>query len=75
MKQWTHKEIKAFRSELGLSQTEFALKLGVTQTYISLMEGGVKKPGKTMKLFLGCLEEKQKLERKVMKHGKGKKKR
>ena len=74
MKRWTRKEIRTFRNELGLSQTAFALKLGVTQTYISLMEGGAKKPGRTMKLFLDCLEEKNEMERKVMKHGKGKKK-
>ena len=74
MKRWTRKEIRTFRNELGLSQIEFASKLGVTQTYISLLEGGAKKPGRMMKLFLDCLEEKNELERKVMKHGKDKKK-
>jgi predicted transcriptional regulator len=74
MKQWTPDEIRNFRKQLGLSQTQFASMLGVTQVYISYMEGGVKKPGRSMKLFLDCIEEKQKLERKVMKHGKDKKK-
>ena len=74
MKLWTPDEIRNFRKSLSLTQTEFASMLGVTQVYISLMEGGVKKPGRTMKLFLDCLEEKNEMERKVMKHGKGKKK-
>ena len=76
MRQWTPDEIRDFRKKLGLTQTQFASMLGVTQVYISYMEkkGGVKKPGRTMKLFLDCIEEKNKLERKVMKHGKGKKK-
>lgn len=73
-RQWTPDEIRGFRKKLGLTQVQFAAVLGVTQVYISYMEGGVKGPGRTMRLFLDCLEEKQRLERKVMKNGKDKKK-
>jgi predicted transcriptional regulator len=74
MRQWTPDEIKDFRKKLGLTQTAFASVLGVTQVYVSYMEGGVKRPGRTMCLFLDCLEEKEKLERKVIEYGKDKKK-
>jgi DNA-binding transcriptional regulator YiaG len=62
MKQWTPGEIRDFRNLLGMSQTEFALLLGVTQVYISYMEGGLKRPGKILKKLLDCLEREPKQE-------------
>jgi DNA-binding transcriptional regulator YiaG len=56
MKQWTPEEIREFRKRLNLYQKDFASKLGVTTRYIIYLEQGVKIPGKTLKLFLDCLE-------------------
>lgn len=43
---------------MGLSQTAFSQKLGVTQNYIHLLEKGVKTPSVTLKLLLDCVKEK-----------------
>lgn len=42
------KEFKQHRLNLNLSQQQLADKLGYTQTYISLIETGDKKPGKKL---------------------------
>lgn len=39
-----HKALKEVRTESGLKQTEFAKMVGLTQTYISLIESGNKVP-------------------------------
>jgi DNA-binding transcriptional regulator YiaG len=57
MKEWTPGEIKTFREKRDLYQREFADLLGVTREYIVYLEKGVKKPGRTMRLFLDCLEK------------------
>jgi len=56
MKQWTPEEIRDFRKRLNLYQKDFASQLGVTTRYIIYLEQGVKEPGKTLRLFLDCLE-------------------
>lgn len=61
MKNWTPEEIRAFRKLLGLTQRDFAETLGVTQVYISYMEGGMKRPGKILKRLLDCTERETKL--------------
>ena len=61
MKDWTPEEIRAFRKQLGMTQTNFAETLGVTQVYISYMEGGMKRPGKILKRLLDCLERERKM--------------
>ena len=61
MKNWTPEEIRIFRKQLGLTQTDFADTLGVTQVYISYMEGGIKNPGKTLKRLLDCIERETKM--------------
>jgi transcriptional regulator with XRE-family HTH domain len=33
-------ELKAIRKKLGMTQTQFAQEIGMTQTYLSLMENG-----------------------------------
>jgi DNA-binding transcriptional regulator YiaG len=67
MKQWTPEEIREFRKRLNLYQKDFASLLGVTTRYIIYLEQGVKEPGKTLRLFLDCLEREA--------EGKGKRKR
>jgi hypothetical protein len=39
-----------------MNQSDFGLMIGVTQVYMSYLEKGVRQPGKTLKLFLDCLE-------------------
>jgi len=58
MKQWTSKEIKEFRHRQGLYQKQLADLLGVTERYLIYLEKDVKKPSKTLRLLLNCLEEK-----------------
>jgi len=56
MKTWTPKQIREFRNSLGLTQTAFGREIGVTQIYVSYMEGGMRRPGKTLRLLLDCME-------------------
>lgn len=73
MKNWTPKDIKDLRNKYKLAQPAFAGLLGVSGNYIYLLEKGVKKPSKTLKLLLGYVEkelnEKEK-RREVKKYGK-----
>ena len=57
MKQWTPKQIKALRKRLKLSQEAFGNLIGVTRTYVNLMERGVKIPSLTLKVLFSCLEK------------------
>jgi DNA-binding transcriptional regulator YiaG len=70
MKDWLPEDIKAFRKRHDLYQREFAELLGVTREYLVYLERGVKKPGKTLKLFLECLEREFK-RKEVKKRGDG----
>jgi DNA-binding transcriptional regulator YiaG len=56
VKAWTPKEILKLRETFDLYQRELAELLGVTRTYIILLEKGVKKPSKTLRLLLDCVE-------------------
>lgn len=56
MKTWTRKQIREFRNSMGLNQTAFGREIGVTQVYVSYLEGGMRRPGKTLKLLLDCME-------------------
>lgn len=60
MKQWKPKDIKALRKKLKLSQQVFGDLVGVTRTYVNLMERGVKTPSKSLRLLLDCVEGKLK---------------
>ncbi len=60
MKQWSPEQIKTLRMKLKLTQEAFSDLVGVTRTYVNLMEGGVKEPSKTLKVLFSCLEEKLK---------------
>jgi transcriptional regulator with XRE-family HTH domain len=47
--------IKKVRQDLGLTQTEFAQKLGVTQSYISALEKGKEIPSDTLLNLIASL--------------------
>lgn len=64
MKEWTPEEIRDFRKRLNLYQKDFALLLGVTERYIIYLEKGVKRPGKTLRLYLDCIEREGKTKKK-----------
>jgi DNA-binding transcriptional regulator YiaG len=71
MKQWKPQEIKAFRKRLKLSQKAFGDLLGVSRIHIYYIEEGVRKPSKTLKLLLDCVErEFKKRKESDKKHGK-----
>ena len=48
-------EIKQIRKRLGLSQKEFADKIGITKGYLSAIESNKRKPGR--KIFEGIIQE------------------
>ena len=48
-------KIRQIRERLGLSQTEFADKIGITKGYLSAIESGKRKPGR--KIFEGIIQE------------------
>jgi transcriptional regulator with XRE-family HTH domain len=48
-------KIKQIRERLGLSQTEFAGKIGITKGYLSAIESDKRKPGR--KIFEGIIQE------------------
>ena len=48
-------KIKRIRERLGLSQTEFADRIGITKGYLSAIESGKRKPGR--KIFEGIIQE------------------
>lgn len=56
VRNWTPEEIKGLRARYRLSQPAFGGLIGVTGNYVYLMEKGVKRPGKTMKLLLNYIE-------------------
>lgn len=60
MKHWTSKDIKSLRNKYKLSQKALSVRLGVTEHYIYYLERGVRKPSKSFKLLLDCIEEKLK---------------
>jgi DNA-binding transcriptional regulator YiaG len=69
MKAWSPEDIKILRSRLGLSQVLFGKRVGVSGTYVYLLEKGVKTPSETLKLLLDCVEEKANRKEVKKKHG------
>ena len=69
MKEWSPAEIKIFRKNQNLYQKEFAELIGVTREYVVFLEKGVRTPGKTLRLFLDCLE--REVKRKEVKKKRG----
>jgi DNA-binding transcriptional regulator YiaG len=57
MKNWISREIKDLRAQYKLSQPALGELLGVSGNYIYLLEKGVKKPSKTLKILLGYIEK------------------
>lgn len=50
--------LKEIRKAMGMTQKEFGELLGVTKTYIYMLETGRKRPSKLFEKFLDCIEEK-----------------
>jgi transcriptional regulator with XRE-family HTH domain len=58
MTKWTPKRIRKLRDDLGMTQTAFGKRLGVTRVYVSYLErGGEKTPGATLSLLLDCVKK------------------
>ncbi|OQY99968.1 MAG: hypothetical protein B6D35_08020 [Candidatus Brocadia sp. UTAMX2] len=57
MKNWIPKNIKDLRIKCKLSQPAFGEILGVSGNYIYLLEKGVKKPSKTLRILLDYIEK------------------
>jgi DNA-binding transcriptional regulator YiaG len=71
MKEWLPEEIKEFRKVNILSQKALSELLGVAENYVYFLEKGVRKPSKTLRLLLDCVEKQLKEKGKeVKKHGK-----
>lgn len=70
MRNWTPEEIKELRVKHQLSQPAFGDLLGVSGNYVYLMEKGVKRPGRTLRLLLDCIELKFKENEKGKEKGK-----
>ena len=58
VKEWTHREIKILRKKMNLNQTALGNILGITRIHVYYIEKGVKRPSKTLRLLLDCVEEK-----------------
>lgn len=59
MKAWLPDEIRDFRKLLGMTQRQFANMIGVSGNYVYYLEGGERKPSKTLKILLNYLEKEQ----------------
>jgi len=59
-KQWTADEISKLRKRLGMTQKEFAQKLGVTTRYIAYIERGQRVPSQILTNLLTFLEKEAK---------------
>jgi len=57
MQNWAPKDIKSLRKKYKLSQPAFGNLLGVSGNYVYLLEKGVKRPSKTLRLLLDCIKE------------------
>ncbi len=69
MKEWDKDQIKELRQRLGLSQYKFAELVGVTRNYVYYLERGERKPIKTLKILMNCLEQKADKKEKGKAHG------
>lgn len=50
-------EIKAIRNSLGMTQTEFAATLGVSQMAVSLWENGLRRPSGSAEILIKMLRK------------------
>jgi len=70
---WTPEDIKNLKRKYGLSQKRLSELLGVSRIHIYYLEKGVRKPSKTLRLLLDCIERQLKENEKgkeSKKHGK-----
>jgi DNA-binding transcriptional regulator YiaG len=64
-------DIKELRKVNKLSQKSLSELLGVAENYVYLLEKGVRKPSKTLRLLLDCVENQLREKGKEVKnHGK-----
>lgn len=56
MNAWLPDDVKALRKGLGLSQDAFGEGIGVSGNYVYLLEKGVKRPSKTLRILLDFIE-------------------
>jgi DNA-binding transcriptional regulator YiaG len=56
MNDWLPYNVKTLRKGLGLSQRAFGERIGVSGNYVHLLEKGVKKPSKTLRILLDYIE-------------------
>jgi len=59
-KQWTAEEIKRLRKRLGMTQQEFAQRLGITTRYVTYLESGQRVPSQILVNLLTFLEKEAK---------------
>lgn len=59
MRHWTPEEIKELRARHELSQPAFGELIGVSGNYVYLIEKGVKRPSKTLRLLFDCIEKRK----------------
>ena len=71
MLDWEPEDIKDLRKKVRLSQRAFAEVLGVTTNYVYILEKGLKKPGKTLKLLLDCINREFRRAKRKSNYGKG----
>lgn len=56
---WTPDKIKQLRARLGLTQTEFGVRIGVTQNAVAQYETGKRRPGGSTVVLLDQLSSKR----------------
>ena len=59
MDKWAPEKIKDLRKEINLTQKDFGDRIGVTREYVNKLEKGARRPGKTMRILLDCIEQKR----------------
>lgn len=73
MREWTKEDIKDLRNRLGLSQTAFGERVGITRIAVYYLEKGVRTPSKTLAILMECIDQKHKetkTKKEVQSHGK-----
>lgn len=59
---WSGELIKALRSHMGLTQTEFALRVGVRQATVSDWEKGIHEPSRAISKHLSSIAEQERFQ-------------
>lgn len=54
---WTPDRIRSLRQLMKMTQAAFGDHIGITRTYVYLLEKGVKKPSKTLMCLFDYIEK------------------